>query len=243
VLERLVARRASTVLAVSDDVGEQLRAAGARDVRLALVPAPAAAGGTRSRDEVRAELGAGGRPLVLTAGRLSAQKAHGLLLDASVRLAPRHPAPLVLIAGDGPLRDGLALQIEHGDLPVRLLGRRDDVGDLMAAADVFVLPSLWEGQPLVLQEALRAGLPIVATDVGGVASLLGGAGVLIPPGDPDALASAVARILDDAEHARRLAAAAKSRAESLPTDADALAQVELLLRAGTNVSRGPQHSG
>jgi glycosyltransferase involved in cell wall biosynthesis len=193
------------------------------------VPSPAAALGTRGRDEVRAELGAGDHPIVLTAGRLSAQKAHTVLLDASVRLAARRPVPIVLIAGDGPLRDELARKIQYGDLPVRLLGRRDDVTDLMSAADVFVLPSDWEGQPLALQEALRAGLPIVATGVGGVPTMLAGAGELVPPGDADALASAVARILDDGELGRRLAERARRRGAALPTDKDAVEQVEGLL--------------
>jgi glycosyltransferase involved in cell wall biosynthesis len=98
------------------------------------------------------------------------------------------------------------------------------VAGLLAAADVFVLPSRWEGQPLVLQEALRAGRPIVATDVGGVRDLTGDdAALLVPAGDPAELSRAVLAVLDDPDLAGTLAKAALSRAASLPTEADAAA--------------------
>ncbi len=95
-------------------------------------------------------------------------------------------------------------------MAVRFLGPRRDVPALLGAADVVVVPSTWEGQPLIVQEALRAGRPLVATRVGGIADLTGEDGaVLVPPGDPVALAAAVTRILDDPEAAARLAAAAR----------------------------------
>ena len=87
-------------------------------------------------------------------------------------------------------------------MAVRFLGVRHDVPALLAAADVVVVPSNWEGQPLVVQEALRAGRPLVATRVGGIAELTGSDGaVLVPPGHPVALAAAVTRLLDDPEAA------------------------------------------
>ena len=102
---------------------------------------------------------------------------------------------------------------------------------LLAAADVFALPSRWEGQPLILQEALRAGRPIVATDVGGVRDLTGDdAALLVPPGDPAALGQAVLAVLDDAGLGKRLSAAAESRAAELPAESDAVAAALRALR-------------
>jgi glycosyltransferase involved in cell wall biosynthesis len=130
----------------------------------------------------------------------------------------------VVIAGSGPLRTELAEQARDLGAEVRLLGRRDDIPDLLAAADVLAQPSLWEGQPLILQEALRASRPIVATDVGGVRELTGDkAALLVEPGDPAALAAAVLSVLDDPGLAGRLSKAAALRAAALPTESDAIA--------------------
>ena len=128
------------------------------------------------------------------------------------------------IAGAGPLAGELADQAGDLGAGVRLLGQRDDIADLLAAADVFALPSRWEGQPLILQEALRAGRPIVASDVGGVRDLTGDdSALLVDPGDPAAFADAVLSVLDDAGLAARLSKAAARRAAALPTESDAIA--------------------
>ena len=123
-------------------------------------------------------LGDDRRPLVVAVGRLHPQKGYDVLLDAVARWVadPRlRPAPLVVIAGDGPLHDELAARIAAERLPVTLLGRRTDVADLLGAADVCVLPSVWEARSLTAQEALRAGTPLVATAVGGIPELVGDA--------------------------------------------------------------------
>ncbi len=226
-LERVVARGATEVLAVSPDLEERMRALGARSVRPALVPAPP---GPRPADpdaaaRIRAELGADARPLVVAAVRLAEQKGLPTLLDAAAGWARRTPTPLVAIAGDGPLEAELRERIDAEGLPVRLLGRRDDVPDLLAAADVAVLPSVWEGQPLVVQEILRAGRPLVATRVGGVPGMVGGAALLVPPRDAAELGRAVSRVLDDPGLAARLAAAATERAGRLPDEEDAVDQL------------------
>ena len=112
---------------------------------------------------------------------------------------------------------------------MRFLGRRADVPALMAAADVVVLPSMWEGQPLVLQEALRAGRPLVASRAGGIPDLTGEDGaLLVPPGDATALAGAVLSILDDPAAAARLVVAATERARGLPDASDAVDSVAAL---------------
>jgi glycosyltransferase involved in cell wall biosynthesis len=229
VLELIVARNAAAVLCVSADLETRMRRAGARDIGRAVVPAPTRGAGTvpaGAVDAVRAELGIGGggsRPLVLAAGRLAPQKGFGGLLEAARQWQDLSPVPLLAIAGTGPLAGTLAGAAAPLGPAVRFLGHRGDVPALLAAADLFVLPSRWEGQPLILQEALRAGRPIVAIRVGGIPDLTGeDAALLVRPGDPDELAAAVRRVLTDGGLARRLSAAALERARTLPTENDAV---------------------
>ena len=163
--------------------------------------------------------------IVLAVGRLATQKGFGTLIQAAGQWQRRQAVPLVIIAGDGPLDAELRHQAGVAGVAVRFLGPRRDVPALLGAADVVVVPSTWEGQPLIVQEALRAGRPLVATRVGGIADLAGDDGaVLVPPGDPVALATAVTRILDDPAAAARLAAAARARAALLPTETAAVDQ-------------------
>ncbi len=229
-LERLVAARAEIVLGVSADLVERARRLGARNTERALVAAPPLARPRHGRTQVRAELGAGDRPLVLSVGRLAEQKGFTTLLDAARRWAKRQPAPLVAIVGDGPLEHELAGRVSAESLPVRLLGRRDDVADLLAVADVVAVPSVWEGQPLAVQEALRAGAPLVATAVGGIPEMAGEGALLVPAGDAGALAETVARVLDEPDLARRLAAAARERGDQLPTEPDTIDQMARIYR-------------
>lgn len=226
-LERLVARRADVVLCVSADLIARMRRLGAREVGLAVVPAPAAgSGATPAADQAQAAadaFAADGRPVVLAAGRLTTQKGMATLVAAAARWRTRQPEPVLVVAGSGPLAGSLARQAAEFGVDVRFLGWRDDTAALIAAADVFVLPSRWEGQSLVLQEALRAGRPIVATDVGGVREITADAALLVSPGDPQALASAVLRVLDDAELSAELSMAAAARSRELPDEAAAIA--------------------
>jgi glycosyltransferase involved in cell wall biosynthesis len=224
-LARIVARRADAVTCVSGDLAARLRRLGAHDGGRALVPAPAASPPARPDiAAARASLGDAGRPVVFAAGRLAAQKGFTVLLDAAARWQHRDPVPLVAIAGEGPLAGALRTRARAAGLDAAFLGQRGDVLALLAAADVVVVPSEWEGQPLVVQEALRAGRPIVASRVGGIPDLTGDDGaLLIPPGDPAELAAAVLAVLDDPGLAARLAAAARSRAAALPTPSAAVA--------------------
>jgi glycosyltransferase involved in cell wall biosynthesis len=226
-LERVVARGATEILAVSPDLEERMRSLGASAVSRALVPAPPH---RRSQDaaaqsKLRAEVGAVDRPLVAVVARLAEQKGLPLLLDAAAGWTRRTPPPLVAIAGEGPLEAPLRARIEDENLPVRLLGRRSDVPELLAAADVAVVSSVWEGQPLVVQEVLRAGRPLVATRVGGIPGMVGEAAVLVPSGDAAALEAAVLRVLDEPDFAERLASAATEQALRLPTEEDAIDQL------------------
>jgi glycosyltransferase involved in cell wall biosynthesis len=224
-LEWLVDHRAAVVLAVSPDLAERARRHHARAVETAVIAAPAIPPPAADRDAVRERLGLTGRRIVVAVGRLAPQKGPDVLLDAAARWAAMPDPPIVLVVGDGPLRPGLEKRIASEGLPVRLLGERDDVADLLAAADVTVLPSLWEGQPLALQEMLRAGKAIVATRVGGVPSMVGDAAILVPPGDPAALSEALLRALDDGGLRATLESAATIRGARLPTEDDAVEHV------------------
>jgi len=229
VLELIVARNADAVLCVSADLEDRMRAAGARRVGHAVVPAgrmPLTDGvSAETRAAIRAGFGVvPGQAIVLAVGRLAAQKGFGLLLDSAARWGDLQPEPLLVIVGEGPLAAGLESRAASLRLTVRFTGQRADVPALLAAADVFVLPSVWEGQPLILQEALRAGVPIVATRVGGIPELAGeDAAILVPPGDPRHLADAVRAVLGDAALAARLRKAAAGRARDLPDEDAAVA--------------------
>ncbi len=223
VLEMIVARTANSVLCVSPDLEERMRAAGGQRVGRALVPAsptpafpvPVSAAALGFDQD---------RPVVLAVGRLAAQKGFGILLQAATRWRDLRPRPLLVIAGEGPLETQLRAEADRLRLDARFTGQRDDVPALLAAAAVFVLPSLWEGQPLILQEALRAGVPVVATRVGGTPVLAGeDAALLVPPGDPESLADAVRAVLADPGLEHRLRQAAAERACALPAEDDAVA--------------------
>jgi glycosyltransferase involved in cell wall biosynthesis len=229
-LEGVTIRAADLVLAVSGDLAANARRLGARDVRLAPAIAPPRPPAQRTRDEVRAELGVEeGRPLVVAVGRLHPQKGYDVLLDAVARWQGRVD-PLVAVAGDGPLQDELAARIAAERLPVRLLGRRDDVADLLGAADLCVLPSRWEGSPFTGQEALRAGTPLVCTRAGGMPELFGAAAEMVPVGDAAALADAVVRVLTDPVRAEELADAGPRQAAGWPDQAATERQVVAVYR-------------
>jgi glycosyltransferase involved in cell wall biosynthesis len=221
-VEGLTIRAADLVLAVSSDLADNARRLGARDVRVVPALAPPLPPAMRTRAEVREELGMDdGRPLVVAVGRLHPQKGYDVLFDAVTRWEREgrlDPAPLVAIAGDGPLEAELAERVRAERLPVLLLGRRSDVADLLGAADLCVLPSRWEGSPFTAQEALRAGTPLVSTRVGGIPELVGHGAELVPVGDAAALADAVVRVLGDPVHAAELAAAGLAQAAGWPDE-------------------------
>ena len=223
-LEQRVAHRATTTLCVSPDLVDRVRSLGGQDVRLAPVGARELPPPSRPVEEIRRELGISG-PLVLCVGRLHPQKGLDILVDAAAQLDGT-ATPFVVIAGEGPERPRLERAISETSAPVRLLGRRDDVPDLLAAADVVVLPSRWEGSPLAAHEALLAGKPLVASSVGGLPHLLGEDGaVFVPPEDPAALAAALDALLGDPQRRARQAAAGRARAVAWPTAATAVESV------------------
>ena len=231
-LERLIARRADLVLAVSPDLAERARGLGAPDVELAIIPAvptqqPAEPRPSDAAAPEDAWPRSGAR--LLTVARLAPQKGLPLLLEAAAILsrevdAGRLTAFTWALAGDGPGREQAAERIAAEQLPVTLLGRRSDAPALMEVADIVVQTSLWEGQPLTIQEALRAGAAIVATDVGGTAVTARGGAVLVAP-QAQAIAEALRTLLSDPEARTRAAEHARAAARRLPGLEDLAAQL------------------
>lgn len=228
-VERIVARTVRVALGASADLVERAAALGATDARLAPVAAPTLPAPRRRRAAVRAEFGvAPDQPLILSVGRLHPQKRYDVLIDAAARWRTRRPAPAVVIAGSGPAYLQLAARISAARAPVTLLGHRTDVADLLAGADLAVVTSDWEARQLFAQEALRAGVPLVATAVGGLPELVGDAAVLVPAGDVDAVDAAVRELLDDGARRADLARRATDRAAGWPTEADTVATLAAL---------------
>jgi glycosyltransferase involved in cell wall biosynthesis len=168
------------------------------------------------RDAIRQSWGLSQTDRVLImVGTLKPVKGHRFLIAALPGLLIRHANLYLMIVGDGELRGELRTQVDDLGLQdhVRFLGSRQDIADVLAAADLFVLPSLWEGLSMALLEAMASGLPVVASAVSGTVQALepGISGELVPPGDAAALAQALDRVLADPAHARTLGQAARQR--------------------------------
>lgn len=228
VRQRLLATAVDRYIAVSRDVAARLRRSfriplakirvvhnGIDPARFRQAPVLALEGGSGAPTPAL-EGGSGGataRPVVLTAARLISQKGHIHLLEAAARI----PEALFQLAGDGPERASLeakARELGVNDR-VRFLGYREDVPALLASCDLFVLPSLYEGLPLAMLEAMAAGKPVIASAIGGIdeAVVHDETGILVPPADPAALAGAIRQVLFNPPLARRLGAAGRARVE------------------------------
>lgn len=215
---------ASVLVSVSGKTLEQAIRAGTRPELNRVIPngIPSVVVDQRDRTEVRDELGIrGGGVILLSVGRLVFQKGHEFLVHAMPSVLTRFPQALAIICGEGSLRTELEQQIRDLGLggAVRLLGNRTDIFRLLASADLFVLPSRWEGLPIALLEAMGAGLPVVATRVEGVDEVVEDRqqGLLVPPEDPDALAAALLELIADPALRRRMGEDARDRIQSLYT--------------------------
>jgi glycosyltransferase involved in cell wall biosynthesis len=213
----LIARRADAFVAVSsEDRRRMIALERIHPEKVVLMPNAVPSATPRAGHDVREELGIDPEaPVIGAVAVLRPQKALEVLLEACVPLRERFPGLRVLLAGDGSERDRLrALAGSLGlDRTVDFLGLRNDVPDVLAALDVSVSSSDFEGTPLALMESMDAGLPVVATRVGGTPDLIddGVEGLLVPRRDPEALANAIARLLSEPEVAREMGARGRER--------------------------------
>lgn len=179
---------------------------------------------TSERGAVRAGLGvAGSAPLLGTVGRMADPKDPLSMVDAFARVVQSEPRAMFVWVGDGPLRAAVEDRVRERGLVGRFLipGVRTDVAALLSALDVFVLSSRWEGLPRTVTEAMACGIPVVATDVGGVVEVIEDrrTGLLVPPGDPALLADRVQKLLHQPELAGALARAGRVRARDFDRSA------------------------
>jgi glycosyltransferase involved in cell wall biosynthesis len=222
----VISRYADVRICVSEDIREVRRQSDRiPQDQLVVIPNGSQLGAPGS-DELHAV------PEVLAVGRLIEAKDYPTLLQAACLLRDQGRRFVLKIVGDGPLRESLARESAAAKLDshVEWLGARRDVNVLMPACDVFVLCSVREGQPMVLLEAMSAARPIVATRVGGIPKTVndGAEALLVPPGNPAALAQAIARLLDDRGLARRLGENARNRMRE-EFSIEAVAQAHLKL--------------
>lgn len=212
----LIARGSDAFVAVSaEDRRKMIEIEGIDAADTVVVPNGISDLPAPSGRNVRAELGLPpGRPLALALGRLERQKGFDVLIEAARRM----PDVTVVIAGEGDERDSLEDLLRRHGLGdrVRLLGFRSDVPDLLAAADVVVFPSRFEGSPLSVIECMATGAAIVATRVGGVPELVddGAHALLVPPENPAELVEAVLRVVREPELGAELGARARERQQA-----------------------------
>ena len=235
--QRWVARHADLVTGASRDLVNEALVFGAGRAELAEVPSPLVPrllarrpadrpARARLRQTLLSSLGGdladpadSSVPLVVTISRIAPQKNLPVLVEAASRL--RHTCTWVVLGdGDPQLLSRLRHQASALAAPVHFVGSRGEVDQWLCAAEVFVLPSAWEARALVVQEAMAAGTPVVATEVGGLPDLVAGTGLLVPPADPDALAKATDRILADPGLREELAARGREVAAAWPQGLD-----------------------
>jgi glycosyltransferase involved in cell wall biosynthesis len=213
---RLLDRTSDAVISVGVTSTRLLEEAGLPPGRATTIENAVSVVPGRAPAEVRAELAAVDRELVVNVGRYVPEKNQELLLNALALLADRRPRLRALLVGTGPLEETLRAQVRALGLEnvVHLTGPRADAVDIIAAADVLAVSSRSEGLPLVVLEAMSLARPIVTTDVGSIPDAIesGRTGLIVPSEDPEAFADALARVLDDAGFAARLGAAAQTDA-------------------------------
>lgn len=209
---RLALRRAAALIVVSTIVHEEM---GFGEIVPPALDMPVAAPGARAR--VREELGTPpDRLVILAVGRLHPDKQLDIFIDSVAGTGAEG-----WVAGDGPQRERLSSLAEGTG--VRLLGHRSDVGDLLAAADVFALPAAAESYGFAVMEAVGAGLPVIATRTGSIPELVGDAGILVAPDDAAGFREAVHRVATSPGLRSDLAEAARNR--RLPSPAELAARV------------------
>lgn len=242
-LDRTLGALATAVIVISRSVERRVPRALARKIRLVHNGVDLMQFQPRPPDgSLRRALGVpDGAPVVGSVGRFVRFKGYGNLLDAAAQIQRTRPGVHWLLVGDGELREDLEARSRRRGLAsqVHFTGWRDDVPEILALCDLFVLPSVNEHFGRVLIEAMAVGRAVVATDAGGVPEIVvhGETGLLVPPADPIALARAVEALLGDPPRAARLGAAGRRRAESTFSLASHVAAVENVYRAVLGAGR------
>jgi glycosyltransferase involved in cell wall biosynthesis len=191
---------------ISRAVADGLRAAGTPSDRLSVIPSAVDFAPLASAVAVASPFP--GHPLVGCVAQMTAEKGLTVLAAAWQRVVAARPAARLVLVGDGPERAAVAATLGTAVGTVHFAGFRSDVPAWLKAFTLYVQPSLMEGLGSTVIDALGCGLPVIASDAGGLPEVVGGdGGVLVPPGDPAALAEAIVRLLDDPEAARAFAAA------------------------------------
>jgi glycosyltransferase involved in cell wall biosynthesis len=214
-LDKLTLHYFDHVVAVSEPLRQEILSAGIAPERCSLIENGLTLEVSRDPEQralLREELGLGANQwMLLSIGRMDRWKAYEVLLEAFAALEPALAAKLVLV-GDGELRQALQEQVVRLGLAARVImtGYRKDIGRLLGAADLFVISSRKEGLPMILLEAMAAGLPIISTAVGAIPTVIrhGEEGLLVPAEDPERLAQAMVQCLQSPERCRALGQAA-----------------------------------
>jgi glycosyltransferase involved in cell wall biosynthesis len=248
-LERWSARRSrARIVAVGDEVARSAAAyLGIPANRVAVVRRGFDFGGLEAASRDRPEAPAwpeGASPRLLAVGRLAPQKGHRYLVGAMPTVLRRHPAAHLVVAGAGPLEGALRALVDRLELgeAVTLAGVRSDVPSLLAAADAFVLPSLWEGAAGALVEAMGLGVPVAVTDDPALREVAAGDAAYFPPRDAEAVAAALDGLLSDPAAARERAGRAVPRVRRLhdiAANTRALERIYDIVLAGDDGPIGP----
>ena len=214
VLDRLILRRYAQVVAVSEDVRQRLVKSGVRAEKIRIIRNGVDLGPfDRASGVLKDELGWNAFPLVGLVGRLSVEKGVDIFLLAAARVLKQVPGAKFVVAGDGPDRAKLDALIDELGIrgSVVMLGRRNDMPSVFASLDVMVSASRQEGLPIVILEGMASRLPLIATPVGEVPTVIqdGRTGVMVPAEEPELLASAIIDLLRDNEKRARLGVAAR----------------------------------
>ncbi len=187
-----------------------------------------------SKAEAKRLMNSDGKKVVGTVGSMCEQKGHKYLVEAARMVIDSGIDCRFVVIGDGRLRGALEEQVKRLEIDDKFvfLGRRRDIPELLRGMDVFILPSLWEGLPIALVEAMAAGLPCIGTKVSGITESLdyGKAGLLVPPKDPKALAEAIIKVLENEERASQLSTAAVERAKDFSIEACTARYEEIYLQ-------------
>jgi glycosyltransferase involved in cell wall biosynthesis len=217
-IDQLILRRFNHVVAVSDEIAEEIRGAGVSPEKISVIDNGIDVDAFRSTSsDIGSEFRASDVRFVGAVGRLVSQKGFDYLLRAIPRILSRFPSTKFLIAGEGTERSGLEVLASELNISrqVQFLGTRSDMPSVYASFDVFILSSVDEGMPIALIEAMAAAKAVVATRVAAVPKLVihGQTGLLVEPKNPEALSDAVCLLLENSALRERLGSAARTRIE------------------------------